>query len=341
MKRTWNGRELIENINQLPSDILRSIFSFCKDSCANLVCKKWKDLYSQVYKNQVYGIDTFKSEKLMFYLLGIRRTIDVKDRNRRLWLFEMASSYSSVNVLKYLYYGLDCVNKDDGENDSGLGDIGLAIINSLDMDKIYWFFDEIKLIDLEKGDDYDYTAETLIEKVIDAENFTVLDFLNSSGFCFLESDLEYAVKKGKLTVLKYFLSLEGGEYNLSESWVFSCSVEYLRYDIINYLLTRPYGYDLFKKKDGYNHSDVEEASYKIGRKFNTQMILYLHKIKHFNPIRCIAGILAASGKMENIELIKELYSLSNQDIIKQLPLCQQDYNDDIDFVNSFKSLYHL
>ena len=78
MKRRFN-QNCIENINELPADTLRYLFSFCKGSCANLACKRWNNLYYQVYKNETYNIETLQNDKLMLYLINDFTDLSIED----------------------------------------------------------------------------------------------------------------------------------------------------------------------------------------------------------------------------------------------------------------------
>jgi hypothetical protein len=209
------------------------------------------------------------------------------------------------------------------------------------MNKIYWFFEELKLVNISEQFQENDSSETLIQNVIDSENLMILDFLNERKFNFTCEDLEYSVISGKLNTFKYFLSLEEGKYNLNSSWAFSYAAENEKYNIVDFLITRPYNYDLFAYKAGIGLSEVQEASYHIGENFNYDMIFYLHWRKHFDPIACIIGILTVSSDTKNIETIKKLCSLSNNEIVEKMELHPMKEISPMNSVDKFKTLYPL
>lgn len=312
MKRRLDGTNIIDSINNLPSDILRSIFSFCKGSCANLTCKRWNDLYFQVYKKNAYNLETLKNEKLMLYLITSINISNVSEGGRYL-LFRLVSLYSSLEVVKTLYK-LNFIEK--GSDD--LFDISSAIINSLDMTKIYWYFVEEEISDLKKEfSEYDSSIDhSPIETVIETENLMILDFLDLHKFDFTYYDIEYAVSKGKLVALKHMLGFGDGPYNLEKAWSLTIAAKNKHYLIIDFLIS--IDYNLFNIKEGVGRSEVQDASYFLGKNPDMDMVKYLISKNHFDPISFIIGILAFGENIEFIYQVKILMSLDNIGIIEAM-----------------------
>ena len=216
--------------------------------------------------------------------------------------------------------------------------IGLAIINSLDMAKIYWFFIEMGLVNI--ADEYDENDSendiTIIAKVIENENLMILDFLDSQRFDFNYLDLEHAALHGKLSSFKHLLTLKDGLYNLQISWSFAIAVENKKYNIINYLINNFSYFHTIEQDVG--RSEVNEASFRLGMAFDINMVNHLINLNHFDPIACIIGALV-NRDINSINLIKSKCNINNQYILQNMVI--NPINECVSFrpVDLFTSLY--
>jgi len=154
----------------------------------------------------------------------------------------------------------------------------------------------------------------MIPKVIDNENLKILDFLDDKKYDFCFYDLEYAVLSNKLDSFKHLIKLTDGEYNLELSWSFAIAVENKKYSFVDFLLNNS---DLRSIKPDAGRSEVNEASFRLGKAFNIDMVNYLIKFNCFDPIACIIGALV-NKDIKSVYLIKDIYGINNQYIVQNL-----------------------
>lgn len=209
-------------MERLPLDMLTHIIRLSKVSLAFLVCRKWRDLYKSIHEEFKY----FPSSVLLhmstvsWYVTTYTSTITELDRDK---IFNYACRYAPIPVIDYLASNgyINWTIKDSAigarkHGDSyylrGTSKLKTAIhfahdscLESLDLNKIKWFFSFVRNSKYEDG--YVYEKDILvridISSVIRDDNISILEYLNSIDYQFTQRHFHTASRYDCLETFKY------------------------------------------------------------------------------------------------------------------------------------------
>jgi len=310
--RERNTKSKTDSINNFHSDILGTILSFCQGSLANLTCKRWNQIYYKIYGKRVYNEEFVKNEKLMIWYMNLPERND--DEDEKLYLVQIVGLCSPVSILELLYkkkyFSHDTQAKDRNS-------LALTIINSMDLDKMIWYFLDEKITDIENDlmEIYLDFNSSVIPNVIDGERFDVFEFLRLNHFDFSYYDIELASALGKLGCLKYLLKYT--DCDPRNSWIFSEAIKNKKWDIVKYLIETDYDIKTDFKEAGL--TEIMASSGYLGKKPDMPIINYLIDHNALDIRWCIIGA-ATRNNVDLIYYLKQKYSLTNLAILDFLTI---------------------